>query len=351
MSGDCSICLTAFKEPVSIPCGHIYCTRCLADHVNAPGSDDLKSTCPTCRKMFNIVTPDLTYLPKKYHPYIVPSVRRLYLDTARQADLQENLSAAQERIKKLERDQETLLRQCERHMAAARAHAEGEKKVRDDNTHLCHALREKEKEYSYSQEKVVLDLEKLEAERNSWKSKYKDLKKRHAELNRDLNEADTSNSSSPPFKFSQQSSRVDMAESSMSTSTSADISGSMFRPDGAREIRPIPAKSRMKARPRPSTPLPFDGDRTKRQRRTDSDDNEFSLSSYTAELSGRAEPDNRTVKKCIDCAVKRAYEGKWAFQRTKRPSDQEVLSQSNTVALYRLPTALSRLYHDDEHER
>ena len=38
----------------SMPLGHVYCTKCLADHVNTPGSDDITSSCPTCRAVFNI---------------------------------------------------------------------------------------------------------------------------------------------------------------------------------------------------------------------------------------------------------------------------------------------------------
>jgi hypothetical protein len=182
MTAKCSICLCAFKEPVSIPCGeqtnksdfmpeftppgHVYCTKCLADHVNTPGSDDTTSSCPTCRTVFNIgglfvkqipffadsrirsyprcmslvrafyhlfsshLSWKLTYLPKKYHQYVIPGVRRVYLDASAEAILQKKLTKAEARIRKLEAEQETLLKQCEQHMSAARAHAEGEKKER-----------------------------------------------------------------------------------------------------------------------------------------------------------------------------------------------------------------------------
>lgn len=45
----CPICFEDFKNPVSLPCDHTYCQRCIADHVCArPGP----SLCPECRRPF-----------------------------------------------------------------------------------------------------------------------------------------------------------------------------------------------------------------------------------------------------------------------------------------------------------
>ncbi|KAH9479197.1 E3 ubiquitin-protein ligase TRIM38 [Psilocybe cubensis] len=78
----CSICLFAFREPVSLPCGHIYCKICLTDHVNVPTNKGMTSTCPECRKPFHLTVPDVTYLPEKYRPFIAHAIRRVYIDTA-----------------------------------------------------------------------------------------------------------------------------------------------------------------------------------------------------------------------------------------------------------------------------
>ncbi|KAG6896216.1 hypothetical protein C0992_009684 [Termitomyces sp. T32_za158] len=72
----------------------------------------------------------LTYLPKKYHEYIIPSLRRIYLDSPRFSDMKKDLKASKEKIKKLEKDRDVLMKQCEKHMAAARAQAEGERAAR-----------------------------------------------------------------------------------------------------------------------------------------------------------------------------------------------------------------------------
>lgn len=72
----------------------------------------------------------MTYLPKKYHEYVIPSLRRIYLDSPHHSDLKKDLKASQEKIKKLEKDRDILMQQCEKHMAAARAQAEGERAAR-----------------------------------------------------------------------------------------------------------------------------------------------------------------------------------------------------------------------------
>ncbi|KAF7356444.1 Tripartite motif-containing protein 26 [Mycena venus] len=122
----CGICLSKLKEPVSVPCGHLYCTECLTGHVSATSPDGFTSTCPSCRETFNMVRPELTCLPKKFHQYIVPSIRRVYIDMSRHENLRKKLSASEARVAALEKDKERLMAECERQIAAARAHSHSE---------------------------------------------------------------------------------------------------------------------------------------------------------------------------------------------------------------------------------
>lgn len=49
---NCSICLDVLKDPVTIPCGHSYCSGCIESYWD---QDDYLGNfvCPQCRKTFN----------------------------------------------------------------------------------------------------------------------------------------------------------------------------------------------------------------------------------------------------------------------------------------------------------
>ncbi|NWH48221.1 TRI65 protein, partial [Fregata magnificens] len=52
----CSICLELFKVPVTLPCGHNFCERCINDHWHkqeqVPTRPEKGYTCPECRRVF-----------------------------------------------------------------------------------------------------------------------------------------------------------------------------------------------------------------------------------------------------------------------------------------------------------
>ncbi|NWI51794.1 TRI65 protein, partial [Calyptomena viridis] len=52
----CSICLELFRVPVTLPCGHNFCKRCIRDHWHkqeqAPSGAETGYTCPECRRGF-----------------------------------------------------------------------------------------------------------------------------------------------------------------------------------------------------------------------------------------------------------------------------------------------------------
>uniref|UniRef100_A0A672H9B2 RING-type domain-containing protein n=1 Tax=Salarias fasciatus TaxID=181472 RepID=A0A672H9B2_SALFA len=44
----CSICLEVFNRPVTTPCGHNFCSKCITQHWNTKNICD----CPLCKKLF-----------------------------------------------------------------------------------------------------------------------------------------------------------------------------------------------------------------------------------------------------------------------------------------------------------
>jgi len=160
----CSICLEQLKLPVVIPCGHVHCEKCLTSHIQS-GKDAIHSHCPTCRTVFNIAIPDWRYVPKKYHEFMIPSVRKVYIEIPSQAGLKNQIALLESRVKSLENDKLLLMTKCESNMAASVTHQEGEKKARIDV------------------EKVKKEVVNLKRKYDVLKGKYNDLKPREQTLN------------------------------------------------------------------------------------------------------------------------------------------------------------------------
>ncbi|KAE9405353.1 hypothetical protein BT96DRAFT_1015585 [Gymnopus androsaceus JB14] len=162
----CIICLSNIKDPVCIPCGHLFCSQCLSDYISSSSQDGYNSQCPTCRSSFPIVSPELTCLPKHFHRYITPSMRRVYLDSNATQALQQKLTASQTQVKKLHLENSRLMDSCERYMHTSRVHAEGETKAALEVERLTIALREQK-----------LATRKAQEEASEWKGKHSAVKK------------------------------------------------------------------------------------------------------------------------------------------------------------------------------
>ncbi|KAK0188558.1 hypothetical protein F5146DRAFT_1055754 [Armillaria mellea] len=101
MSTQCTICLCDYTEPVSIPCGHVYCLKCISDHILSSSPDGFIASCPTCRTSFCIVLPELKSLPAQFHRYITPSIRRVFVEPEA---FKQRLDALEARNAALERE-------------------------------------------------------------------------------------------------------------------------------------------------------------------------------------------------------------------------------------------------------
>ncbi|VDC03431.1 unnamed protein product [Peniophora sp. CBMAI 1063] len=130
-TSECPICLDDLKNPVSTPCGHLSCEECLNKHIEG-SHDPYKSTCPTCREDFPIVTPDLARVPDKYKPFVQPSIRRVYLPGGDNTtiELKKELDGLYARIAKLNLEKEQLAQRNKDTADALDRFRQGEKDAR-----------------------------------------------------------------------------------------------------------------------------------------------------------------------------------------------------------------------------
>ncbi|KAH9995451.1 hypothetical protein BJV74DRAFT_335109 [Russula compacta] len=115
---ECPICLDKFRNPVVTPCGHLTCDACIKSHAHN-SSDPYEVTCPTCRAPFPIVTPHLSLVPKKFHIFISPPLRRVFLgeeeDSSRAVieSLNAEIAALKASVGTLKREKDLLMDRCE----------------------------------------------------------------------------------------------------------------------------------------------------------------------------------------------------------------------------------------------
>ncbi|KAK0484735.1 hypothetical protein IW261DRAFT_1458387 [Armillaria novae-zelandiae] len=84
MTGSCSICISEPDTPVCPPCGHVYCSGCLANHIASYTTIEQglpTSWCPNCRVHFPLGEPDsngLQYIAPIFRPFVASAIRRLF---------------------------------------------------------------------------------------------------------------------------------------------------------------------------------------------------------------------------------------------------------------------------------
>lgn len=111
--------------------GHLSCEECLNKHIEG-SADPYKSTCPTCREEFPIVTPDLARVPDKYKPFVNPSIRRVYIPGGDNAtnELKQELDGLYARIAKLTLEKEQMAQRNKDTADALDRFRQGEKDAR-----------------------------------------------------------------------------------------------------------------------------------------------------------------------------------------------------------------------------
>ncbi|KAI0694570.1 hypothetical protein C8T65DRAFT_55075 [Cerioporus squamosus] len=175
----CGICLDNLRVPVSTPCGHLCCEACLTSYIEA-SADALTASCPTCRAAFPITIPDLRVVPKKYHSFIIPSIRRVFLPTDDDApeqagpsqsrrDLVAQIAALNEKVANLVSDKSLLMDRCEATIRASHVHAQHERDERLAKEQLARDLQ-------LAKERHEREMRELRKKYECVKGKYKALK-------------------------------------------------------------------------------------------------------------------------------------------------------------------------------
>ncbi|KAK0214892.1 hypothetical protein IW262DRAFT_249324 [Armillaria fumosa] len=135
MPDQCTICICDYTEPVSIPCGHVYCMQCLSDYITSSSPDGLTALCPTCRADFSIVVPELHSFSKQFHRYITPSIRRVFIEpnpSESYEELKQKFKVSEARSATLKRENLDLQISCRKHTADAMVHARGERAAKSE---------------------------------------------------------------------------------------------------------------------------------------------------------------------------------------------------------------------------
>ncbi|KAK0202488.1 hypothetical protein DFS33DRAFT_1384841 [Desarmillaria ectypa] len=104
----CSICLSDFVDPVCTPCGHVYCSKCIAQATRIQCNEgSITAPCPTCRKLFSISDDPVS---RDFNEYFGYPLRRLYVNGLR-VDFEDKVKRLEERISTLERENQRLRNQ------------------------------------------------------------------------------------------------------------------------------------------------------------------------------------------------------------------------------------------------
>ncbi|KZT07330.1 uncharacterized protein LAESUDRAFT_651949 [Laetiporus sulphureus 93-53] len=76
----CIICLDVLKDPAALPCGHVFCHRCIVRIVRSITPYTHNHFCPTCKQPYTISQVDPALVPHHLQHHVTPAVRKLHLE-------------------------------------------------------------------------------------------------------------------------------------------------------------------------------------------------------------------------------------------------------------------------------
>ena len=125
----------------------------------------------------------LACLPRHYHQFILPSVRRVYLDLSACSVLQSKLEKAEARLKVHKSHEEALAKRCESLSAALNAHKAGESKAVQNATVMKREMAACIEDQQEKIEDYAARYRQLDQERQSLQNKFTKIKHRCDQLN------------------------------------------------------------------------------------------------------------------------------------------------------------------------
>ncbi|KAF8892190.1 hypothetical protein BD779DRAFT_97380 [Infundibulicybe gibba] len=109
----CGICIENFKSPMSLPCGHVFCSECLLRAVESIKPYTTLHACPVCRTPYTVANIDPALAPSYLRPNLTPSIRRLFLDEPSPSNhLPTSLEVAAKEIARLTAENQALRKNC-----------------------------------------------------------------------------------------------------------------------------------------------------------------------------------------------------------------------------------------------
>ncbi|XP_033987988.1 tripartite motif-containing protein 16-like protein [Trematomus bernacchii] len=184
--GCCSICLDSLKDPVTIPCGHSYCMKCIKSFWDKDDEKEVYS-CPQCRKSFtprpvlvkNTMLADLVEELKKEHKGH-DTVSAAAERTERQRELEGSRLNIQQRIQDREKEVKLLQQEVEAVNGSADKAVEDSEKMFTELIHLMEKRSSDVKQQvRYQQKSEVSRVKELQ---EKLEQEMAELKRRDAEL-------------------------------------------------------------------------------------------------------------------------------------------------------------------------
>lgn len=154
---------------MSLPCGHVYCHECILSKIEFDITHSSTHRCPSCRNPYGITNIDPNAVPGHLKNSMLPALRRIYLDEIQHSSPPPVVMDAEE--SKLRAENAILRAYCKTWKRRASLHSA-----------VIYGVAQVAREQILS----------VRLERDQLEQKYRNLKRKHAELEASASSSSTS---------------------------------------------------------------------------------------------------------------------------------------------------------------